>query len=97
MNKFIDKSAGFVHAILRKNRPGVADAVRFCPTGVPCWRCDGHMEYYYCEDGIYALRCDNGCPGVFLVRELNAHRAADEIAGTHVGDIPGGGVPGAEV
>ena len=96
MNKFIDKTAGFVHSALRKTRPGVADMVRFNDTGVPCWRCDGFLESYYCESGIYALRCDHGCLGVFLVRHLNARKAAEEIAGTHVGEIPGGGAPGAE-
>lgn len=90
MNKFIDKSAGFVHAILRKKQPGVAEAVRFRPTGVSCWRCDGCIEVYYCEDGIYALRCDKGCPGVFLVREINTLRAAKSMTMEH-------GVPGMEV
>jgi hypothetical protein len=69
--------------------------VRFRDTGVPCWRCTGNIEAYYGENRLYALRCDHGCAGVFLVAAGSPKAAADEVAGSYVGEIPGGGVPGA--
>lgn len=94
MSKFVDSCAVDVYAALFKDRK-MCEIVRFRDTGVPCWRCTGNLEYYYCESGLYALRCSHGCEGVFLVSARNPRKAADEIAGTYVGEIPGGGVPGA--
>jgi len=96
MSSLIDSSAQHVFRALFKTRKGVCDMVRFRDTGVPCWRCTGNLEYYYCESGIFALRCSQGCEGVYLVSATNPRKAADKIAGTYVGEIPGGGVPGAE-
>lgn len=95
MSVLIDRSAQHVFNALFKARKGVGDMVRFRDTGVPCWRCTGNLEYYYCESGIFALRCSQGCDGVYLVSARNPRKAADTIAGTYVGEIPGGGVPGA--
>ena len=96
MSKIVDSSVLYLHNALRMMRPGVADMVRFDSTNVPCWRCNGHIEAYYAENRLYVLRCDHGCAGVFLTEAKSPKDAAEEIAGTHVGDIPGGGVPGAE-
>ena len=96
MSKTIDSSVLYLHNALRKLRYGIADMVRFESTGVPCWRCTGHIEAYYAESRLYALRCDHGCAGVFLIEAKNPRAAAEEIAGAHVGDIPGGGVPGSD-
>lgn len=98
MSSLIDNSAQLAFRSLCKIRPGAAvsfDMVRFRDTGVPCWRCTGNLEYYYCESGIFALRCSQGCEGVYLVSAISPRKASDKIAGTYVGEIPGGGVPGA--
>ena len=95
MSKIADSSVLYLHNALHKMRSGVADMVRFDGTDVPCWRCTGHIEAYYAENRLYALRCDRGCAGVFLVEAKSPKAAADEVAGSYVGEIPGGGVPGA--
>lgn len=94
MSRAIDTTSVFLYGALVKPRSGIADIVRFRETSTPCWRCAGHLETYYCEDEVHAVRCGNGCRGVFLVRAKSPKEAADEIAGTYVGEIPGGGVPG---
>lgn len=81
MSRLIDSSAEYLHNALQKMRPGVADMVRFHETSARCWRCGGHLEAYYCESGVYAVRCCRGCAGVFLVKENNHEHAAEAISG----------------
>lgn len=94
MSLQLDRIGIYLHDALTKRCDGMYDNVRFHETSVPCWRCPGHLEEHYCENGVYALRCNCGCPGVFLVYANNPDGAAREIAGAYVGEIPGGGVPG---
>lgn len=81
MSTLTDKTANYLYNALFKGRPGVGDMVRFRETGVRCWRCGNPMEAYYCEEGLHAVRCGRGCPGVFLVKAGNPKSAAEKISG----------------
>lgn len=82
MSRLVDSSAQYLHNALCKMRPGVADMVRFNATRAGCWRCGYQLEAYYCENGLYAVRCCRPeCAGVFLIKANNPERAAGEISG----------------
>lgn len=82
MSALTDKTANYLYNALFKGRPGVGDMVRFRETEVPCWRCGGRMETYYCEDGLHAVRCGQGCPGVHLVKAKSPKSAAEAVSGS---------------
>lgn len=82
MSVLTDKTANYLYNALFKARHGVGGMVRFRETGVRCWRCGNPMEAYYCEEGLYAVRCQSAaCAGVFLVKAGNPESAAEAIAG----------------
>lgn len=82
MSALTDKTANYLYNALFKGRPGVGDMVRFRETGVRCWRCGNPLEAYYCEEGLYAVRCQSAaCAGVFLVKAGCPDAAAEKLTG----------------